>query len=102
MLLAAAIFVVEVTLGAAVAIDRTAVAVSMLGTYAVIAVVEAVLTALIVRGLLALRPDLVRVAGPLRRRRAEEAVAAPARARWARDERAASGSSARGRARPTC
>ena len=75
VLLAAAIFVVEVTLGAAVAIDRTAVAASMLGTYAVIAVVEGLLTALIVRGLLALRPDLVRVAGPLRRRRAEEAVA---------------------------
>ena len=68
VLLAAAIFVVEVTLGAAVAIDRTAVAVSTLGAYAVIARrSRATLTALIVRGLLAVRPDLVRVAAPLRR-----------------------------------
>ena len=76
VLLAATIFVVEVTLGASVAIDRTAVAVSTLGAYAVIAVVEGVITALVVRGLLAVRPDLVRVAAPLRR--AQTAAAASA------------------------
>jgi len=75
VLLAAAVFVVEVTLGAAVAIDRTAVAVSTLGAYAVIALIEATLTALIVRGLLSVRPDLVRVAAPLRRRQVERAAA---------------------------
>jgi cobalt/nickel transport system permease protein len=75
VLLAAAIFALEMTVGAAVSIDQTALAASILGTYAVIAVIEAVLTTLIVRGLIALRPDLVRVAAPLRQRRAQEAVA---------------------------
>ncbi len=62
VLLAAAIFVAEVTLGAAVEIDRTAIAVSILGSYAVIAAIEALLTFAIVRALLAVRPDLVRAA----------------------------------------
>lgn len=75
VLLAAVVFVAEVTLGAAVAIDRSAVAWSTLGAYAVIAVIEGILTTLIVRGLLAVRPDLVRVAAPLRRQQAEEAIA---------------------------
>jgi cobalt/nickel transport system permease protein len=73
VLLAAAIFVAEVTLGAAVAIDRGAIAVTTLGAYAVIAMIEGVLTAFIVGGLLAVRPDLVRVAGPLRRRQHQAA-----------------------------
>ena len=62
VLLAAAIFVVEVELGAAVSIDRTAIAASILGSYAIIAAIEAGLTFVIVRALVAVRPDLVRVA----------------------------------------
>ena len=62
VLLAAVVFVVEVTLGAPGDIDKTAIAISTLGAYAVVALVEGVLTALIVRGVLAIRPDLVRVA----------------------------------------
>jgi cobalt/nickel transport system permease protein len=62
VLLAAAIFLIEVELGAAVEIDRTAIAVSILGSYAVIAAIEAGLTFLVVRALLAVRPDLVRAA----------------------------------------
>ena len=62
VLLAAAIFLVEIELGAAVEIDRTAIAVSILGSYAVIAAIEAGLTFLVVRALLAVRPDLVRAA----------------------------------------
>jgi len=62
VLLAAGIFVAELTLSAAVSIDRTAIAVSILGSYAVIAVIEAALTFAIVRALLAVRPDLVRAA----------------------------------------
>jgi cobalt/nickel transport system permease protein len=62
VLLAAVVFVAEVTLGAANQIDKSAIAISTLGAYAVVALVEAVLTALIVRGVLSIRPDLVRVA----------------------------------------
>jgi cobalt/nickel transport system permease protein len=62
VLLAASIFVLEVELGAAVHIDRTAIAVSILGSYAIIAAIEAALTFLIVRALVAVRPDLVQVA----------------------------------------
>jgi cobalt/nickel transport system permease protein len=61
VMVAAVIFVAEVTLGAKVSIDRTVLVGSTLGAYAVVAVIEGVLTGLIVRGLLALRPDLVRV-----------------------------------------
>ena len=60
VLLAAAIFLLEVELGAAVEIDRTAIAASILGSYAVIAVIEGGLTFLIVRAVVAVRPDLVR------------------------------------------
>ncbi len=62
VLLAAAIFVAELTLGAAVDVDRTAIAASILGAYAVIALIEGALTFAIVRALLAVRPDLVRAA----------------------------------------
>jgi cobalt/nickel transport system permease protein len=48
------------TLGAAVHIDTRALAASTLGAYAVISVIEATITAVVVRALLALRPDLVR------------------------------------------
>jgi cobalt/nickel transport system permease protein len=62
VLLAATIFLAEVELGAAVKIDRTAIAVSILGSYAVIAAIEAALTFLVVRALMSVRPDLVRAA----------------------------------------
>jgi cobalt/nickel transport system permease protein len=62
VLLAATIFLAEVELGATVEIDRTAIAVSILGSYAVIAAIEAGLTFVIVRALMAVRPDLVRAA----------------------------------------
>jgi cobalt/nickel transport system permease protein len=70
-------FVGEFALGAAVDIDVTKIAWSTLGAYAVIGLVEGTLTALIVRALLAVRPDLVRIAEPLRLEvhRAREAVA---------------------------
>lgn len=59
VLLAAVVFTLEVTEFAAHRIDKSAIAASTLGSYAVVAAVEGVLTALIVRGILALRPDLV-------------------------------------------
>ena len=75
VLLAAGIFVSMFALGAIVPIDLRALAASTLGAYAVIAVIEGVITALIVRALLGVRPDLVRVAEPLRRRRQAGALA---------------------------
>jgi cobalt/nickel transport system permease protein len=74
VLLAAGIFVSMFALGAVVPIDLRALAASTLGAYAVIAVIEGVITALIVRALLGVRPDLVRVAEPLRRRRQAPAL----------------------------
>ena len=60
VMLGALVFTAEMTLGAAVHIDKAALAASTLGAYAVISVVEATITALVVRGLLSIRPDLVR------------------------------------------
>jgi cobalt/nickel transport system permease protein len=68
VMVAAVIFVTEVTLGAKASIDSTVLVGSTLGAYAIVAVIEGVLTGLIVRGLLALRPDLVRVRRPLEAR----------------------------------
>ncbi len=62
VMVAASIYVAEVLLFAAVSIHRGALASTTLGAYAVVAVLEAVITALIVRALLGVRPDLVRVA----------------------------------------
>jgi cobalt/nickel transport system permease protein len=59
--LSALTFVGEFALGAHVPIDLSKIAWSTLGAYAVIAVVEGALTALIVRALKSVRPDLVRV-----------------------------------------
>ncbi len=59
-MLRAVLFVAVMTLGADDAIDRSTLAASTLGSYAVVALIEGVITALIVRALLALRPDLVR------------------------------------------
>jgi cobalt/nickel transport system permease protein len=64
--LSAATFVGEFALGAAVHIDLSKIAASTLGAYAVIAVVEGTITGLIVRALLSVRPDLVRIAEPVR------------------------------------
>jgi cobalt/nickel transport system permease protein len=66
--LSAAAFVGEFAFGAAVPIDLSKIAWSTLGAYAVIALVEGTLTALIVRALLSVRPDLVRIAEPVRER----------------------------------
>src|SRR3954447_985711 len=60
--LSAAAFVGAFALGAAVPIDLAKIAWSTLGAYAIVAVVEGVLTALVVRALLSVRPDLVRIA----------------------------------------
>jgi cobalt/nickel transport system permease protein len=61
VMLAAVVFTLEVTFGAAGSIDTRAIAATTLGSYAVVALVEGVLTALVVRGILSLRPDLVYV-----------------------------------------
>jgi cobalt/nickel transport system permease protein len=63
VLLAAAIFVAEVSLGAAGHVDMSALVWSTMGAYAAIALAEGAITAVIVRALLRVRPDLVRVAG---------------------------------------
>ncbi len=76
VLLAATLFVAEFALGAVVHIDLRTMALSTLGAYAIVAVIEGTITALIVRALLAVRPDLVRVAEPLRRARDAAAIAA--------------------------
>lgn len=62
VLTAAALFTAEYALGGAAGVPASAVAVSTLGVYALVALFEAVITALVVRGLLALRADLVHVA----------------------------------------
>ena len=62
--LSALAFVGEVALGAAVPLDLSKIAAGTLGAYAVVAVIEGTLTALIVRALLSVRPDLVRLASP--------------------------------------
>jgi cobalt/nickel transport system permease protein len=66
--LSAATFVGEFAFGADVPIDLSKIAWSTLGAYGVIAVIEGTLTTLVVRALLAVRPDLVRIATPVRAR----------------------------------
>ena len=61
MLLSAAVFTAFMTLGAKSGIDRSTFASVTLGTYAVVALIEGVVTALLIRTLLSIRPDLVRV-----------------------------------------
>lgn len=60
VLLSAALFVLVMTMGAQNSIDRGTFATVTFGAYAVVALIEGVITALLVRALLALRPDLVR------------------------------------------
>ncbi|HEV3001601.1 MAG TPA: energy-coupling factor ABC transporter permease [Solirubrobacteraceae bacterium] len=74
--LAAVLFVTEVTVAAVVDIESGTLVTAMLGTYAVVGVVEGVITALIVRALLGVRPDMVRIATREHRRRR---AGAPAR-----------------------
>jgi len=76
VVLASLLFVGEFALGAAVDLELGTVAAATIGTYVLVGLVEAVVTGLIVRALVGVRPDLVRVAEPLHRRRAEAAVAA--------------------------
>ena len=76
VILVSCLYVSEFALGAAVDINLRTLAYSTIGAYCVIAVIEGTITALIVRALLQVRPDLVRVAEPLRRAREQAAVAA--------------------------
>lgn len=69
VVLASVLFTAEFWLGAVVDLDARTLAATTIGTYAVVGIVEGAVTALIVRGLLGLRPDLVRVAGSEHRRR---------------------------------
>jgi cobalt/nickel transport system permease protein len=62
VLAAAVLFTAEYAIGGAAGVSPRAVAVSTIGVYALVAVVEGLVTALVVRGLLALRADLVQVA----------------------------------------
>ncbi|MEA2253431.1 MAG: cobalt/nickel transport system permease protein [Solirubrobacteraceae bacterium] len=69
VVLASLCFVGEFALGSARAIHLGTVSVTVLGTYAVVGAIEGVVTGLIVRALLGVRPGLVRV------RRRQEAAA---------------------------
>lgn len=62
VLAAALLFTLEYAVGGTVGIPAATVATTVLGTYIVVALFEGVVTALIVRALLSVRPDLVRVA----------------------------------------
>ena len=61
VLLSALLFTAFMTLGSKSGIDRSAFASVTLGAYAVVAVIEGVVTALLIRALLSIRPDLIRV-----------------------------------------
>ena len=75
VVLASLLFFGEFALGAAVDIDLHAVGVSVVGVYALIGVVEGLLTALVLRAVLGVRPDLVRAGRGLRRVRLEGSTA---------------------------
>jgi len=62
VLAAALLFTEEYALGGAAGVPLRTVAVSTIGVYALVAVLEGLVTALVVRALLALRADLVQVA----------------------------------------
>jgi cobalt/nickel transport system permease protein len=62
VLTAALLFTAEYAVGGAAGLPLRTVAISTIGVYAVVAGLEAVVTALIVRGLLLVRADLVQVA----------------------------------------
>lgn len=75
VILASIVFVGEFGLGAVVDIDLRTLAISTIGAYGVVALVEGTITALIVRALLGVRPDLVRIAEPWWRAREARALA---------------------------
>jgi cobalt/nickel transport system permease protein len=60
VLVSAGLFVLFMTLGSKSGIDRGTFASVTFGAYAVVALIEGVVTALLVRALLSIRPDLVR------------------------------------------
>ena len=62
VLTAAVLFTAEYALGGAAGLPLRTVATGTLGVYALVAVFEGLVTALVVRALLAVRPDLVRIA----------------------------------------
>jgi cobalt/nickel transport system permease protein len=62
VLAAAVLFTVEYAVGGAVGVPLHTVAGSVIGVYSLVAVFEGLVTAVVVRSLLALRADLVRVA----------------------------------------
>jgi len=66
VVLAALLFFAEFALGAVVDIDLHKVGVSIVGVYALLGIVEGVITALILRAVLGVRPDLVPVGRALR------------------------------------
>jgi len=57
----AALFTAEYAVGGAAGASLRTVAISTLGVYSLVAILEGLFTALVIRGLLVLRPDLVRV-----------------------------------------
>jgi cobalt/nickel transport system permease protein len=75
VVLASLLFFAEFALGAVVDIDLRAVGFGIVGVYALIGIVEGLLTALILRAILGVRPDLARVGEGLRRQRAEGSLA---------------------------
>ena len=62
VLTAAVLFTAEYAVGGVAGVPLHTVAVSIIGVYALVAALEGVVTALVVRGLLAVRADLVQVA----------------------------------------
>ncbi len=74
VIVAACLFSLEFALGGLVDVDTSTVTAGVVGAYALIGIVEGVLTALILRALMGVRPDLVRVAAGLRRGQPAPAV----------------------------
>lgn len=70
IVVASCVFTFDYAIAAVVHVDLQTIAGDVIGTYALIGVIEGVMTALIVAALLRTRPDLVRVAGRLPPRRA--------------------------------
>jgi cobalt/nickel transport system permease protein len=76
VVLAALLFFAQFALGAVVEIDLATVGVATVGVYALIGVLEGLLTALILRAVLAVRPDLVRIGRDLWRERGARSIRA--------------------------
>lgn len=76
VVVASVLFSIEYAIGGATGVPVSTVATTTIGTYLLVGVFEGVVTALIVRGLLAVRPDLVELARP---RGTEPAPSVPAR-----------------------